>query len=784
MIKTFIIRLILSFFIITFLFFGSILGIFYYFGTGLPSHSQLANYEPQILTRVYAHDGKLLSEHASERRLFMPINSIPKRISQTFLAVEDKNFYTHYGVDILALARAFGRNIVNIAKKQRPQGASTITQQVARNFLLSNELSYGRKIKEAILSIRIEQTLSKEKILELYLNEIYLGSRNYGVAAAALNYFNKSLDDLSIAQAAYLAALPKAPNNYDPFRNPKGAKARRDWVISRMLDENIITQEDAIKAKEEPIVFAKKDEEHIIQADYFGEEVRRNVIQTFGENALYTEGLVVQTSLNSTYQKIADKALTNGLVAYDRRHGWRGPFAKIKDMKNWNSELKSLSDPKGSKNGIKTYHSAVVLGTDNTKAIVGFKDGSNGVIPFDKMKWAKFGLTSPKSLLEVGDVILAEHDKDKNYSLAQIPQVSGAIIVMDPHTGRVLALNGGYSFDISQFNRATQAQRQTGSAFKPFVYLTAFEQGIPPTLVLDDAPITIDLGQNQEPWSPKNYGKTYYGPITLRHALENSRNIVTVKLAQKLGMKAVCDTTARFGIQDNMPQQLAMVLGAGETTPLKLTCAYAKIANGGKEVTPSLIDWIQDRRGKIISRHDKREYDTNVIEFDENEIPELPDTRKQISDPQSIAQLNSILEGTVLRGTGRLLSSLKIPIAAKTGSSQDSRDTWFIAYTPNLVVGVFIGFDSPKDMGRTETGATLPAPVCLEFMKEALKNTPAIPFRTPKGVHLKRINFKTGEPASAGDPTAIWEVFKDDQKQTSQGPLPVSSILQGTGEIY
>ncbi len=778
MIKKFFLRIFTLFLVLSFLGLSGVLGVFYYFGLDLPGYSKLADYEPQILTRFYAHDGKLLAEHASEKRLFIPITEIPKGISRTFLAVEDKNFYSHLGIDMIALVRAFGRNIINLARNRRPEGASTITQQVARNFLLSNELSYGRKIKEAILSIRMEKAFTKDKILELYLNEIYLGAKSYGVAAAALNYFNKSLDELSIAEAAYLASLPKAPNNYDPVKNPIGSKARRDWVIGRMVDEKIITHEDGEKAKLEPIVFAKRSEEHIIQADYFGEEVRRNLIQTFGENALYTGGLVVQTSLNSTYQKIADKALTNGLIAYDRRHGWRGPLSKITDLKEWKTELLKIQDPKGSKNGVKSYDLAVVLNANAKKADIGLKTGEQGVILAENMQWAR-------SALKEGDVILVEREKDKTFSLAQIPEVSGAIIAMDPHTGRVLALTGGYSFDMSQFNRATQAQRQPGSAFKPFVYLTALEQGIPPNLILDDSPITIQMGQNQDPWSPKNYGKDYYGPITLRHALENSRNVITVRLGQRIGMKAISDTARRFNIQDNMPLQLAMVLGTGETTPLKMTAAYAQIAGGGKEITPSLIDWVQDRRGKIIFRHDTRALDLNGnIEFDQESIPELPDLRKQIADPASIAQLTSILEGVILRGTGYGLSSLKIPLAGKTGSSQESRDTWFIGFTPNLVVCVFVGFDTPKNMGRTETGATVPLPVFKEFISEALKDAPSIPFRTPKGVHLKRINFRTGNPSYPGDPQAIWEVFKDEQEETPNTPLPTSPLLQGTGEIY
>ena len=778
MIKKFLLRILTLFLLLSFLGLSGILGVFYYFGLDLPGYSQLADYEPQILTRFYAHDGKLLAEHASEKRLFIPITEIPKGISRTFLAVEDKNFYNHLGIDMIALVRAFGRNVINLARNRRPEGASTITQQVARNFLLSNELSYSRKIKEAILSIRMEKAFTKDKILELYLNEIYLGAKSYGVAAAALNYFNKSLDELSIAEAAYLAALPKAPNNYDPIKNPIGAKNRRDWVIGRMIEEKIITAQDGEKAKNEPIVFAKRSEEHIVQADYFAEEVRRNLVQTFGENALYTGGLVVQTSLNSNYQKIADKALTNGLVAYDRRHGWRGPLNKILDLKQWQTDLQKIPDPKGAKNGIKSYDLAVVLSSTIKKAEIGLKNGEQGIIYAEKMQWAKKNLN-------VGDVILVEREKDKLFALSQIPEVSGSIVAMDPHTGRVLALTGGYSFDISQFNRATQAQRQPGSAFKPFVYLTALEQGITPNFVLDDSPITIEMGQNQDPWSPKNYGKDYYGPITLRHALENSRNVITVRLGQKIGMKAISDTAKRFNIHDNMPLQLSMVLGSGETTPLKLTSAYAEIAGGGKEITPSLIDWVQDRRGKIIFRHDTRALDFNKqIEFDPENIPELPDLRQQIADPASVFQLTSILEGVILRGTGRALSSLNIPIAGKTGSSQDSRDTWFIGFTPNLVVCVFVGFDIPKNMGRTETGATLPLPIFKEFITAALKDSPSTPFRMPKGVHLKRINFKTGEPSQAGDPNTIWEVFKDDQEESPSMPLPISPMLQGTGEIY
>ena len=791
--KALFLRIFLWIVIIGFCAFSAFITFFYFFGKDLPGYSQLESYEPPVLSRFYSYDGRLLAEHATEKRIFIPLSFIPKRIIRTFLAVEDKNFYEHHGIDFFSIARAFVKNIGNIVSGKRPEGASTITQQVAKNFLLTNELSYIRKVKEAILSLRIEHTFPKEKILELYLNEIYLGMGTYGIAAASLHYFNKSLDELSIAEAAYLAALPKAPSNYNPEKNPEAAKSRRDWVLNRMLEEKIASVEEVELAKKEPIKFFKKAEETVVRADYFGEEVRRELIQTFGESALYKGGLIVQTTLDTRLQKIADKTLTEGLIAYDRRHGWRGPLQKLQvDIKNkaaWVEHLKSVKEPAGSDNGVKTYELAIVLELSPDKTTIGLKNGSLGFIPTKKISWArrvsKAGIgpvpTDPKMIFELGDVILVEKEKDQNYVLAQIPKVSGAIIAMNPHTGRILAMTGGYSFEISQFNRATQAQRQPGSAFKTFVYLAGLEQGLEPNLIIPDAPITIELGNKQQPWSPKNYTKDYYGPITLRHALENSRNTVTVRIAQKIGMKSISEIANRFGIQERMPLHMAMILGTGETTPLKLTTAYAQIANGGKQIEPTCVEWVQDRRGKIIWRYDKRRYDAQkILDFNDAPMPDLEDNRKQIADPVNIYQITSILEGVIQRGTGRAVGQLGVPVAGKTGTSQDSRDAWFMGFTPDLVVGVFVGFDKPRDMGRIETGAYICAPMFLSFMKEALKDYLGIPFRIPKDVKLKRIDFKTGQPPTPQSKTIIWEAFKNEAQAEKKETIE----LKGMGDLY
>ena len=774
---------------------GGAVFLFWHFGRGLPDYHQLAHYEPSVTTRVYGGDGRLVAEYAKERRLFVPLEAIPQRVKDAFLAAEDKGFYTHPGVDFTGVARAVVINLRNrgMGADRRPVGASTITQQVAKNFLLTNEVSIERKIKEAILAFRMERAFTKDHILELYLNEIYLGQGSYGVAAAALYYFDKSVDELSIQEAAYLAALPKAPNNYNPRLHPQAAKERRDWVIGRMLEDGKISQIEHDAAVAIPIELRKRDEaETIVGADYFAEDIRRDLAARFGEDALYKGGLVVRSTVDAELQALASRMLRGGLQAYDRRHGWRGPIGHIEPVAGWQPKLQAVPLP----GGAEPWLSAVILAETEQTMSIGLANGTTGTIPWNELKWARpwlphqhFGAPPrrPAEIAHPGDVILVEpvaKGEDgkpypaNSYALRQIPKVEGALVAIDPHTGRVLAMVGGWSYSKSQFNRATQALRQPGSSFKPFVYLTAMQHGYTPSSLVLDAPIALSQGPGLPLWRPKNYEDDFLGPTTLRVGVEHSRNLMTVRLAQAIGMEAVSETAAKFGIYDNLPRQLAMALGAGETTVLKLITGYAQLVNGGKKITATLIDRIQDRQGHTVFVHDQRFCDGCwPVQFTTPEMPRLPDTREQLVDPASAYQIVHILEGVVERGTGRAVAAVGKPLAGKTGTSNDSFDTWFLGFSPDLAVGVFVGFDEPQSLGEHETGATVASPIFRDFMKEALKDKPPTPFRVPPGVRMVRVNLHTGKPTSPGDPQAIMEAFKSGDHL----PGDDETVLQGDG---
>lgn len=774
---------------------GGVLYTFWHYGQGLPDYQQLAYYEPPVTTRVYGGDGRLVAEYAVEKRAFVPLDAIPEMVKDAFLAAEDKNFYSHPGVDFTGIARAVVINLRNkiMGGARRPVGASTITQQVAKNFLLTNEVSIERKIKEAILAFRIERAFNKDHILELYLNEIYLGGGSYGVAAAALNYFDKSLDELTVAEAAYLAALPKAPNNYNPVRNYQAAKERRDWVVGRMADDGRITLDQQAMAVAEPLVTRERDAtQMIVGADYFAEDIRRDLAQRYGESALYRGGLVVRSTVDADLQAHASRVLRGGLMEYDRRHGWRGAVTKIDPGPDWSGRLAQIAPPRGAE----PWQLAVVLGVADKYAGIGFVGGSTATIPWSEMRWARPWLEDqrigpaprkPADVLSPGDVVLVEpvtEDDDgkpypaASYALRQIPKVEGALVAIDPHTGRVLAMVGGWSYSKSQFNRATQALRQPGSAFKTFVYLSALEKGYTPSSLVLDAPIALPQGPGLPLWRPKNYSNDFLGPTTLRVGLEKSRNLMTIRLAQAVGMPAISDYSARFGIYDHLPNQLAMSLGAGETTVLRLTAAYAMLVNGGKGVQPTLIDRIQDRHGKTIFVHDQRFCDGCwPVQFTSQVMPVLPDIRPQIVDPVSAYQMVSLLEGVVQRGTGRSVSSVGKPLAGKTGTSNDSMDAWFVGFSPDLAVGVFVGFDEPASLGNKETGGAVAAPIFRDFMMGALKDKPATPFRMPPGVRLVRVDPATGQPAMPGDKGVIWEAFKN----TDTLPDEDTMVLDGDG---
>ncbi len=765
---------------------AAVAGLIWHFSKDLPDYSQLQDYEPPVMTRVHASDGSLLGEYSKERRLYLPIQAIPKSVINAFLAAEDKNFYEHGGIDFTGMARAALLYAQNYGSNRRPQGASTITQQVAKNFLLTNEVSFTRKIKEALLAMRIERTYSKEKILELYLNEIYLGLGAYGIAAASLVYFDKSVNELTLAEAAYLAALPKAPAALHPVRNRDRAIERRNYVIDRLAENGWIKQADATVARKEPLaVTSRSNAAHIFAGEYFAEEVRRDVFERYGEKKLYEGGLSVRTSLDPKLQIIARRAMVVGLVNYDEAQGWRGPVNKIDLAGDWGvklADIKSLSD-------ISPWRMAVVLETSDQSARIGFqpprelggavsKTRETGLITLDGVRWAKAasGPTRFKTpahvsqVLSPGDVVyvdplLAKDGKivDGQYRLRQIPEVSGGMVVMDPNTGRVLAMAGGFSFDQSQFNRATQAYRQPGSSFKPIVYSTALDNGYTPASIVVDAPIEIDQGSGNV-WRPENYstGK-YYGPQTLRFGLERSVNNMTVRLAQDIGMPIIGEYAKRFGIYDELPNYLSYALGAGETTVMRMVTAYSMIANGGKRVKPTLIDRIQDRYGHTIFKHDQRECrGCDAPEGWKNQPePTLIDRREQVLDPMTAYQITSMMEGVVQRGTATIVREVGKPIAGKTGTTNDEKDAWFIGFSPDIVVGLYVGYDKPKPLGRGGTGGHLAAPVAKDFLKVALADKPAVPFRVPAGIKLIRIDLKSGMRSGPGDSgRTILEAFK------------------------
>lgn len=782
------------------MFFFAVIGViliivtFWQFSIDLPDYKQLAKYEPPVTTRLYAGDGKPMMEYAAEKRFFMPIDKIPERVKNAFIAAEDKHFYSHAGVDFLGITRAILGNIKNIGTGKRPAGASTITQQVAKNFLLSSELSYIRKIKEAILATRIEQSFSKDHILELYLNEIYLGNRSYGVAAAALNYFGKPLSELSLEEIAYLAALPKGPNNYNPKTKYDAAVGRRNWVIGRMLDDEYVTEQEALEAKEKPLVVIDRNPNIVRDAQYFSEEVRREISSQYGDDALYEGGLFVRTTLNPRLQSIATKAFQKQLQNYDRRHGWRGAITQIDTSSNVVAELQKITPPNGAND---SWQLAAVTSVDDTIAQIVTKNNNQGVIPLSLLAWARKNLEDQRigdapqradAVLKQGDVIWVEAVDasviaskklpENSYELRQIPNVEGGVVVMDPHTGKVLAIVGGYSFRVSQFNRATQALRQTGSAFKPFVYLTALENGYSPTDLILDAPFVLDQGVGLKKWKPENYSKKFYGLMTLREGVEKSRNLMTVRLAQEIGMDKIAEMARRVGINDNLPELLSMSLGAGDTKLINMVSAYSTLVNGGKQVSPYFIEKIQDRNGKTIFKKDTRLCENCNAETWQNQTaPVLQDTRKQIVDSLSAYQMTSILEGVAIRGTGARLRGLGRHLAGKTGTTNENKDGWFIGYSPDLVVGTYVGFDEPKTLGKNETGASVALPIFYDIMHEALKNTPNEPFRIPQGIKLVRVNHKTGKPATPADKAVIFEALKPEFDFNSEKQRVIGSDI-------
>ena len=808
---------------------AGVAGGIWYFSRDLPDYSQLQDYEPPVMTRVHASDGALLGEYSKERRLYLPIQAMPKLVTNAFLAAEDKNFYEHGGIDFTGMARAAVVYAQNLGSNRRPQGASTITQQVAKNFLLTNEVSFTRKIKEALLAIRIERAYSKDRILELYLNEIYLGLGAYGIAAASLVYFDKSVNELTVAEASYLAALPKAPAQLHPVRNRDRAVERRNYVVDRLLENGWIKQADADKARKEPLaVTSRSNAAHTFAGEYFAEEVRRDIFERYGEKKLYEGGLSVRTTLDPKLQVMARKTMAAGLVNFDEAQGWRGAMSKLDISGDWGvklAEIRSLGD-------IAPWRMAVVLETSDQSARIGFqpgrelggaisKDRQTGLITLEGVKWARAASASARGktpvsvsqILVPGDVIYADplFGKDGNavegqYRLRQLPEVSGAMVAMDPWTGRVVAMVGGFSFDQSQFNRATQAYRQPGSTFKPLVYSAAMDNGYTPATIMIDGPIEIDQGQGAGVWRPENFSVgSYRGPITLREALKWSINTVTVRLAQDVGMPLIGEYAKRFGVYEELPNYLSYSLGAGETTVMRMVTAYSMFANGGRRVKPTLIDRIQDRYGRTIFKHDARECRGCDAPggWKNQPEPQLVDRREQVLDSMTAYQITSMLEGVVQGGTASVMREVGKPIAGKTGTTSDGKDVWFIGFSQDLVVGLYLGYDKPRSLGRAAQGGHTAAPIVKDFMKLALANKPATPFKIPAGIRLVRVDAKSGTRPSPGGEggRTILEAFKpgtvppdnysavgvadQDGRVPQEIPPDAGSIMRpGTGRLY
>ncbi len=728
----------------------------WYFSIGLPDYKKLSNYQPPISSRVYSNDGILIAEYALEKRLFIPIESVPKKVINSFLSAEDKNFFKHPGVDAKGIVRAFIKNLKNIAKDKRLEGASTITQQVAKNFLLTNEVSLNRKIKEAILAFRIERAYSKERILELYLNQIYLGQGTYGIAAASLEYFDKAVKDLDYTEAALLAALPKAPSKYDPYKYYDVAIFRRNLVLQNLKENNYINKEQLEIFKNSKIELKRRKIKIVNEANSFTEEVRRSIKEKYGFKKLYSEGLSIRTPLEIDFQIQAIKSLRNGIESYDRRHGWRGPITNKFKNSNWKKKLDNLkNDP------TLNWKKVEIIKVNDSNITFKTLSGTQGTIFSKELKWALTNDKLASSRFKIGDIVFAK--KEKNiWHLKQYPKVNGGIIVLDPYTGDVKALVGGFNFKSSEFNRVTQANRQPGSAFKPIVYAAALENGYSPNSIILDAPFVESQGVGLKDWKPENYGKKFYGPTTLRKGIEYSRNLMTVRIAKNLGLDKILTLSNKLEIYEDIPELLSVSLGAAETSLINLTSAYASFVNGGKKIKPNLITRIQDRRGKTIYKLENKEcLGCDKYDVDSESFPKIEYKNDRVFSSETAYQMTSILEGVVKRGTGKKLRDLKVPIAGKTGTTNNNYDAWFIGYTSNLVIGVYIGFDNPKTLGKYETGSKAALPIFKDFVKNSLFKEDFKEFKIPEGIYLTSLNYDTGNKSSLGKKNTIIEALKE-----------------------
>jgi len=736
----------------------SIISILWTYSNKLPDYKYLKNYKPPVSSKLYSGNGVLVSDFSSEKRIFVPYSAISQTVINAFLSAEDKNFFDHPGVDAKGVVRAIKNNIFNLLYSKRLEGASTITQQVAKNFLLTNEVSIDRKIKEAILAFRIERVLSKKRILELYLNQIYLGEGSYGIASASLRYFNKPISELNYGEAALLAALPKAPSKYNPYKNKELAKFRRNLVLNNLLDNGFIDQKQHSKLINSKIKLQKRKRIYLEDSRYYVEDVRKDVIDKYGYDKVYKQGFNIKTPLDLELQKIATQSLRNGLQEFDKRKGWRGPLSNIKKYKNWKKDLKDLNLEKSL-----GWELAVVTRIDKFETVIKTQNDDNGTINFNDIDWTRKEF---KKLFKIGDIIYVKKLSDGNYSLKQLPRANGGIVVMDPYSGRVLALSGGFSFKQSEFNRASQAKRQPGSAFKPFIYALALENNFSPTTLVLDAPIVLDQGNDLKMWKPENYGKKFYGPSTLRTGIEKSRNLMTVRIAQELGIDKIINFSKKLNIYENPDELMSVSLGSAETTLLKITSAYCSFLNGGKLVNPILIDRIQDSEGKTIFNNEKRFCENcDLISYEGTSKPIIKNKYQQIFSPQTAYQITSMLKGVIERGTGKGLKELKLELAGKTGTTNKNTDTWFIGFTSNLVVGVYIGYDNPRSLGKFETGSKTAMPVFKEFIKKTANTFNARPFKVADNINMMVIDAKTGKKANPKTKLAIIESFKNNDNK-------------------
>ena len=748
-------KFILTFTIISFLGFIAIFLILWNYSNKLPDYKFLKSYKPPVSSKVYSGNGVLISDFSTEKRIFIPYNAIPKKIIYSFLSSEDKNFFKHPGVDAKGVLRAVKNNIFNLINSNRLEGASTITQQVAKNFLLSNEVSLDRKIKEAILAFRIERALSKERILELYLNQIYLGEGSYGIASASLRYFDKPIGELNYVESALLAALPKAPSKYNPYKNKELATYRRNLVLKNIYENNYISKNKYEEFINSEIILKKRKRIFLEDTRYFVEEIRKKVIRDYGYDKVHKQGFNIKTPINLEIQNLAAVSLRKGLLEYDKRKGWRGPLENRK-YKDWYKNLDKYQLEK-----TLGWQVAIVKRIDKFETVIETSDKEIGTISYEDINWTRKNF---REIFKINDLIYVKKISDGIFSLRQLPNVNGGIVVMDPYSGRILAMTGGFSFKRSEFNRVTQAKRQPGSAFKPFIYALALENNYTPSSLILDAPIVLDQGDDLKMWKPENYGKKFYGLSTLRTGVEKSRNLMTVRISQSLGIDKIINFSKKLNIYDNPDELLSVSLGSAETTLLNITSAYCSFVNGGKLVTPIIIDRIQDSEGITIFNNEKRFCENcDKISFNGNNLPTIKSNYKQIFSPQTAYQMTSILEGVIQRGTGKRLKDLNLQLAGKTGTTNNNTDTWFIGFTSNLVVGVYVGYDSPKKLGKYETGSKTALPIFKDFITKAVNKYEARPFKIAKGIKMMVIDTETGKKADFGSKQTIIESYKKEK---------------------